>query len=172
MTRRVEAAKVQMEREMMLELEKRREAARLEEQKREVNIFNVDADNFKTFSLFDFVSFSLILLHFWFSVSSIFLFDLLNLQAKLKTDSTTHKTKQEIPPKKNKDPFFSIFFNCSIQKHFVCVIFHIFLSLIFVFSFHSRLESSNILIFLLLFSFIKLFYKNSIKNNSHHRRQV
>lgn len=39
-TRRVEAAKVQMEREMMLELEKRREAARLEEQKREVNIFN------------------------------------------------------------------------------------------------------------------------------------
>lgn len=39
-TRRVEAAKVQMEREMMLELEKRREQARLEEQKREVNIFN------------------------------------------------------------------------------------------------------------------------------------
>lgn len=66
-------------------------------------------------------------------------------------------------PQKNKDPFFSIFFNCSVQKHFVCVIFHIFLSLIFVFSFHSRLESSNILIFHLLFSFIKLFYKNSIK---------
>lgn len=105
-TRRVEAAKVQMEREMMLELEKRREAARLEEQKREVNIFNVDADNFKTFSLFDFVSFSLILLHFWFSVSSIFLFDLLNLQAKLKTDSTTHKTKQEIPPKKQRSILF------------------------------------------------------------------
>lgn len=37
-TRRVEAAKAQMEREMMLELEKRREQARLEEQKREVNI--------------------------------------------------------------------------------------------------------------------------------------
>lgn len=38
--RRVEAAKAQMEREMMLELEKRREQARLEEQKREVNILN------------------------------------------------------------------------------------------------------------------------------------
>lgn len=37
--RRVEAAKVQMEREMMIELEKRREAAREEERKREVNIF-------------------------------------------------------------------------------------------------------------------------------------
>lgn len=41
-SRRVEAAKIQMEREMMLELEKRREAARLEEQKREVNIFQID----------------------------------------------------------------------------------------------------------------------------------
>lgn len=39
-SRRVEAAKAQMEREMMLELETRREQARLEEQKREVNIFN------------------------------------------------------------------------------------------------------------------------------------
>lgn len=38
--RRVEAAKIQMEREMMIELEKRREAAREEERKREVNIFN------------------------------------------------------------------------------------------------------------------------------------
>lgn len=37
--RRVEAAKVQMEREMMIELEKRRETAREEERKREVNIF-------------------------------------------------------------------------------------------------------------------------------------
>lgn len=37
--RRVEAAKIQMEREMMIELEKRREAAREEERKREVNIF-------------------------------------------------------------------------------------------------------------------------------------
>lgn len=36
--RRVEAAKIQMEREMMLELEKRRETAREEERKREVNI--------------------------------------------------------------------------------------------------------------------------------------
>lgn len=34
---RVEAAKVQMEREMMIELEKRRETAREEERKREVS---------------------------------------------------------------------------------------------------------------------------------------
>lgn len=37
-SRRVEAAKIQMEREMMIELEKRRENAREEERKREVNI--------------------------------------------------------------------------------------------------------------------------------------
>lgn len=36
--KRVEAAKIQMEREMMIELEKRRENAREEERKREVNI--------------------------------------------------------------------------------------------------------------------------------------
>lgn len=59
-SRRVEAAKVEMEREMMLELEKRREAARLEEQKREVNIFNVDGYTFGyTYFLFRFVSFSI-----------------------------------------------------------------------------------------------------------------
>lgn len=40
-TRRVEAAKAEMEKELMLELEKRREMAREEERKREVNMLNI-----------------------------------------------------------------------------------------------------------------------------------
>lgn len=50
--RRVEAAKIQMEREMMIELEKRREAAREEERKREVIIINyVDTFSYQTNNL-------------------------------------------------------------------------------------------------------------------------
>lgn len=155
--KRVEAAKAEMEREMMLELEKRREAARLEEQKREVNIFNVGADQFETFSLFDFVSISLILLSFGFSSRQFFfsIYWIYRRNWKLIWPHTKqNKTKQNKNSlQRNKDPFFSIFFIFLFNTNTFCGFCFLF------FSFTTRIMIFSNFPFN-FFDFIKVFYEN------------